>query len=69
MLLRLPRRLREHGYACFFLIDGFWGRLAIFEMPNFNDRQRDALMTTETMHDIRRAVGKWTCQSLLENCR
>ena len=46
---------------------GYWGRLAIFEMLNFNDDLRDALMTTKTIHDIRRAAGEWTYQSLLES--
>ncbi len=46
---------------------GYWGRLAIFEMLNFNDDLRDALMTTKTIHDIRRAAGEWTYQSLTES--
>lgn len=46
---------------------GFWGRTAIFEMLNFNDNLRDALMTTRTIHDIRRAAGEWTYQTLQEN--
>lgn len=46
---------------------GFWGRMAIFELLNFNDRLRDALMTTRTIHDIRRAAGEWTYQTLQES--
>ena len=45
---------------------GFWGRTAIFELLNFNDNLRDALMTTKTIHDIRKAAGEWTYQTLLE---
>ncbi|HOW70642.1 MAG TPA: ATPase, T2SS/T4P/T4SS family [Phycisphaerae bacterium] len=49
---------------------GYWGRTAVFELLNFNDNLRDALMTTKTIHDIRRAAGEWTYQSLLESaCR
>jgi len=46
---------------------GYWGRAAVFELLNFNDNLRDALMTTKTIHDIRRAAGEWTYQSLLES--
>ena len=46
---------------------GFWGRQAIFELLSFNDELRDALMTTKTIHDIRRAAGEWTYQSLTES--
>ena len=46
---------------------GFWGRTAIFEMLNFNDNLRDALMPTRTIHDIRRAAGEWTYQTLQES--
>ncbi len=46
---------------------GFWGRQAIFELLSFNDELRDALMTTKTIHDIRRAAGEWTYQSLIES--
>jgi general secretion pathway protein E len=46
---------------------GFWGRAAIFELLNFNDNLRDALMTTRTIHDIRRAAGEWTYQTLMES--
>jgi len=46
---------------------GFWGRAAIFELLAFNDDLRDALMTTQTIHDIRRAAGEWNHQTLLES--
>jgi len=46
---------------------GFWGRAAIFELLNFNDKLRDALMTTSTIHDIREAAGEWSFQTLLES--
>ncbi len=46
---------------------GFWGRMAIFELLNFNDNLRDALMTTKTIHDIRRAAGEFTYQTLVES--
>jgi general secretion pathway protein E len=46
---------------------GFWGRMAVFELLNFNDNLRDALMTTKTIHDIRRAAGEFTYQTLLES--
>ncbi|GMU22919.1 MAG: hypothetical protein AMXMBFR13_30030 [Phycisphaerae bacterium] len=46
---------------------GFWGRAAVFELLNFNDNLRDALMTTRTIHDIRRAAGEFTYQTLLES--
>ncbi len=46
---------------------GFWGRQAIFELLSFNDNLRDALMTTQTIHDIRRAAGEFTYQTLLES--
>ena len=38
----------------------------LLELLNFNDDLRDALMTTKTIHDIRRAAGEWTYQTLLE---
>lgn len=46
---------------------GFWGRAAIFELLSFNDNLRDALMTTRTIHDIRRAAGEFTYQTLQES--
>lgn len=46
---------------------GFWGRQAIFELLGFNDNLRDALMTTKTIHDIRKAAGEFTYQTLLES--
>lgn len=46
---------------------GFWGRQAIFELLQFNDNLRDALMTTKTIHDIRKAAGEFTYQTLLES--
>jgi type II secretory ATPase GspE/PulE/Tfp pilus assembly ATPase PilB-like protein len=46
---------------------GFWGRTAIFELLSFNDNLRDALMTTKTIHDIRRAAGEWSYSTLLES--
>jgi len=46
---------------------GYWGRAALFELLNFNDNLRDALMTTQTIHDIRRAAGEFTYQTLLES--
>ncbi len=46
---------------------GFWGRTAIFELLSFNDKLRDALITTKTIHDIRRAAGEFTYQSLVES--
>ena len=46
---------------------GFWGRQAVFELLQFNDNLRDALMTTKTIHDIRKAAGEFTYQTLLES--
>ncbi|MEP0845103.1 MAG: Flp pilus assembly complex ATPase component TadA, partial [Phycisphaerae bacterium] len=46
---------------------GYWGRAAIFELLHFNDQLRDALMTTRTIHDIRRAAGEFTYQTLVES--
>ena len=46
---------------------GYWGRTAIFELLQFNDNLRDALMTTRTIADIRRAAGEFSYQTLLES--
>ncbi len=46
---------------------GFWGRAAIFELLSFNDKLRDALITTTTIKDIRDAAGEWSFQTLLES--
>jgi type II secretory ATPase GspE/PulE/Tfp pilus assembly ATPase PilB-like protein/pSer/pThr/pTyr-binding forkhead associated (FHA) protein len=46
---------------------GYWGRTAIFELLQFNDKLRDALMTTKTIADIRRAAGEFSYQTLLES--
>ncbi len=46
---------------------GFLGRTALFEMLQFNDDLRDALLTQPTIQQIRKAADQWTFQSLLDS--
>ena len=46
---------------------GFLGRTAIFEILNFNDELRDAILRQPTIQAIRKAAGQYTFQSLLDS--
>jgi len=46
---------------------GFLGRMAIFELLNFNDELRDAILKQPTIQAIRKAAGQYTFQTLLDS--